>query len=97
MLNENPVRVCIPSPSSTCRRRARFLRRLDPTSADAQLAAQAALQASGAAFVPERSLYVVIRDLSRRPVHPDDWALATGSQRGRHDRKRPCSSATSFR
>ena len=31
-------------------------------SADAQLAAQAALQASGAAFVPERSIYVVIRD-----------------------------------
>ena len=34
-------------------------------SADAQLAAQAALQASGSAFVTERSLYVVIRDFEQ--------------------------------
>ena len=34
-------------------------------SADAQLVAQAALQASGEAFVPERSLFVVIRDFEQ--------------------------------
>ena len=34
-------------------------------SADVQLAAQAALQASGEAFVPERSFYVVIRDFEQ--------------------------------
>jgi len=34
-------------------------------SADAQLAAQAALQAAGETFVPERSLFVVIRDFEQ--------------------------------
>ena len=46
-------------------------------SADAQLAAQAALQASGAAFVPERSLYVVIRDFEQEACFIlMIWALA---------------------
>ena len=46
-------------------------------SADAQLAAQAALQASGEAFVPERSLYVVIRDFEQEACFIlMIWALA---------------------
>ena len=46
-------------------------------SADAQLAAQTALQASGAAFVPERSLYVVIRDFEQEACFIlMIWALA---------------------
>lgn len=46
-------------------------------SADVQLAAQAALQASGEAFVPERSLYVVIRDFEQEACFIlMIWALA---------------------
>ena len=46
-------------------------------SADAQLAAQAALQASGAAFAPERSLYVVVRDFEQEACFIlMIWALA---------------------
>ena len=47
------------------------------TSADVQLEAQAALQASGEAFVPERSLYVVIRDFEQEACFIlMIWALA---------------------
>jgi biopolymer transport protein ExbB/TolQ len=46
-------------------------------SADAQLVAQAALQASGEAFVPERSLFVVIRDFEQEACFIlMIWALA---------------------
>lgn len=46
-------------------------------SADVQLAAQAALQASGEAFVPARSLYVVIRDFEQEACFIlMIWALA---------------------
>ena len=45
--------------------------------ADAQLAAQAALQAAGEAFVPERSLFVVIRDFEQEACFIlMIWALA---------------------
>ena len=46
-------------------------------SADVQLAAQAALQASGEAFVPKRSLFVVIRDFEQEACFIlMIWALA---------------------
>ena len=46
-------------------------------SADVQLAAQAALQASGEAFVPKRSFYVVIRDFEQEACFIlMIWALA---------------------
>ena len=46
-------------------------------SADAQLTIQAALQASGEAFVPERSLFVVIRDFEQEACFIlMIWALA---------------------
>ena len=66
-------------------------------SADAQLTIQAALQASGEAFVPERSLFVVIRDFEQEACFIlMIWALAImGPQSlddasgSRHARQKP--------
>ena len=56
-------------------------------SADAQLAAQAALQASGQAFVPERSLYVVIRDFEQEACFILlIWALAIMGMKAKRTR-----------